>query len=140
MFVVLDTNHYVALAAGGEMSQKLVQRADREDADFFTTVITAQEITQEWLAALNCEPAGPKQVYGYRRFLHSILGFSKITVLPFDDEAAQRLVALQNQRIRVGTMDLKIAATCIAHDALLLSRNLVDFEKVPGLRVENWVD
>lgn len=37
-------------------------------------------------------------------------------------------------------MDLKIAAICIAHDAMLLSRNLVDFEKVPGLRVENWLD
>ena len=37
-------------------------------------------------------------------------------------------------------MDLKIAAVCVAHDALLRTRNLVDFEKVPGLRVENWMD
>ena len=37
-------------------------------------------------------------------------------------------------------MDLKIAAICIAHDALLPTRNLVDFAKAPGLRVENWLD
>ena len=37
-------------------------------------------------------------------------------------------------------MDLKIASICIAHDALLLTRNLVDFEKVPRLKVENWLD
>jgi tRNA(fMet)-specific endonuclease VapC len=37
-------------------------------------------------------------------------------------------------------MDLKIACIALAHEALLLSRNLVDFEKVPGLRVENWLD
>jgi tRNA(fMet)-specific endonuclease VapC len=43
-------------------------------------------------------------------------------------------------KIRIGTMDLKIASICLAHDALLLSRNRVDFEKVPGLRVENWLD
>ena len=36
--------------------------------------------------------------------------------------------------------DLKIAAICLAHDATLLTRNLVDFEKVPGLRVENGLD
>lgn len=42
--------------------------------------------------------------------------------------------------MRIGTMDLKIAAICLAHDATLLTRNLVDFEKVPGLRVENWLD
>lgn len=103
-------------------------------------MITVQEITQGWLAAINREPAGPKQIHAYSRFLHSILGFSKINVLPFDDDSADKLLKLQSQRIRIGTMDLKIAATCIAHDALLLSRNLVDFEKVPGFRVENWLD
>ena len=140
MFAVLDTNHYVALAAGGELSRGLSERAAKMDTDFFITVITPQEIAQGWLAAIHREPAGPRQVFAYRRFLHSLLGFPKLTILPFDDEAANRFTALQNQRIRIGTMDLKIAAISIAHDALLLSRNLVDFEKVPGLRVENWLD
>jgi tRNA(fMet)-specific endonuclease VapC len=86
------------------------------------------------------EPAGPRRVFAYRRLLHSLLGFPKLTILPFDDEAANCFTALQNQRIRIGTMDLKIAAICIAHDTLLLIRNLVDFEKVRGLRVENWLE
>jgi tRNA(fMet)-specific endonuclease VapC len=41
-------------------------------------------------------------------------------------------------KIRIGTMDLKIAAIALAHGATLLSRNLVDFKKVPGLTVEDW--
>jgi predicted nucleic acid-binding protein len=39
-------------------------------------------------------------------------------------------------------MDLKIAATALVNHALLLSANLIDFERVPGMRVENglgWV-
>lgn len=43
-------------------------------------------------------------------------------------------------RTRVGSMDLRIACIALAHDATLLTRNLADFEKVPGLRVENWLD
>jgi len=35
-------------------------------------------------------------------------------------------------------MDLRIAATAMANDFTLLSRNLVDFRQVPGLRVEDW--
>ena len=45
---------------------------------------------------------------------------------------------LQKQHIRIGTMDLKIAAIAIANNATLLSRNLKDFSKVPGLKVEDW--
>ena len=65
---------------------------------------------------------------------------TKLHILPFDEDAAVCFESLLSQRLRVGTMDLKIAAICIAHDAALLSRNRVDFEKVPGLRVENWLD
>lgn len=41
---------------------------------------------------------------------------------------------------RIGTMDLKISAIALSHDALLLSRNLVHFQQVPGLKIENWLD
>ena len=45
---------------------------------------------------------------------------------------------LRKAGLRIGTMDLRIAAIAMAHGALLISRNLVDFQKVPGLRVEDW--
>jgi tRNA(fMet)-specific endonuclease VapC len=35
-------------------------------------------------------------------------------------------------------MDLKIASIAIANDAVLVSRNLSDFEQVPDLSVQDW--
>jgi tRNA(fMet)-specific endonuclease VapC len=35
-------------------------------------------------------------------------------------------------------MDLKIATIVLTRDATLLSRNLSDFGKVPGLRIADW--
>jgi tRNA(fMet)-specific endonuclease VapC len=46
---------------------------------------------------------------------------------------------LRRQKIRIGSQDLKIAAIAMTENALLLSANLRDFQKVPGLRVENWL-
>jgi hypothetical protein len=47
---------------------------------------------------------------------------------------------LREQRIRLGTLDLKIAAIALVNDTLLLRANLRDFERVPRLRIENWLN
>ena len=62
------------------------------------------------------------------------------TFLPWDSEAADLFQLLRRQGIRIGSMDLKIACTVIAHDATLLTRNTLDFAQVPGLRFEDWLD
>jgi tRNA(fMet)-specific endonuclease VapC len=53
--------------------------------------------------------------------------------------AADRFVALRKAGVRIGTMDLKIAAIALEHDAMVLSQNLTDFLKVPDQKVECWV-
>jgi predicted nucleic acid-binding protein len=40
--------------------------------------------------------------------------------------------------MRMGTMDLKIAAIVLSREAPLLSHNLEDFDQVTGLQVEDW--
>tara|TARA_R110002049_G_C8914675_1_gene542753 strand:+ start:164 stop:382 length:219 start_codon:yes stop_codon:yes gene_type:complete len=54
--------------------------------------------------------------------------------------AAEAITQLRAAFPRIGTMDLKIAAICEAHDAMLLTRNLADFRAMPKLVVENWLD
>jgi tRNA(fMet)-specific endonuclease VapC len=59
-------------------------------------------------------------------------------VFDYDMGAAEEFQRLRKQRVRIGTMDLRIAAIALSQDALLISRNLTDLRKVPGLRVEDW--
>jgi tRNA(fMet)-specific endonuclease VapC len=140
MFVILDTNHYRELIHETPPGKHLAQRVEDSEVDVFTTVVTAQEITQGWSAELNRLRAGRDQVRAYAAFLLALKAFERITILPFDDDAAECFHDLLKLRLRVGTMDLKIAAIAISHQAPLLTRNLVDFAKVPDLRVENWLD
>ena len=140
MFVVLDTNHFTYLVDETAAGRQLIARLQEVEAVAFTTIITCQEVCQGWCALVNRKPSGEAQVFGYRQFQHSLDMLHELVVLPFDEEAAKLFHELQKQSFRVGAMDLKIAAICMAHDALLLTRNLVDFQKVPGLKVENWLD
>jgi tRNA(fMet)-specific endonuclease VapC len=64
--------------------------------------------------------------------------YRRIPVLAFDEAAAVIFQRLRRTRLRIGTMDLKIAAIVLSRDTTLLSRNLADFRQVPGLRVEEW--
>ena len=118
----------------------LERRLSANEAQVFTTIITPQEAFEGWFALINRQSAGRDQIRGYAQFQHSIALLMKLTILPFDEDAADHFHRLQSERVRIGTMDLKIAAIGLAHDATLLTRNLVDFEKVPGLRAENWLD
>jgi tRNA(fMet)-specific endonuclease VapC len=140
MFVVLDTNHYDELTQDSPVGRNARRRIEEAQADVFISIISVQESVQGWLALINRKKSGRKQLHACARFQQSIEPLTKLAILPFDQTAVRILENLQRQRLRVGTMDLKIAAICLAHDALLLTRNLGDFENVPGLRVENWLD
>jgi tRNA(fMet)-specific endonuclease VapC len=104
------------------------------------SIIAVQEVVQGWLALINRRKSGRDQVHAYTRFQHSIETVNKLTILPFDDMAVAVFEDLRSKRMRVGTMDLKMAAICLAHDAVLLTRNLADFRTVPGLQAQNWLD
>jgi tRNA(fMet)-specific endonuclease VapC len=65
-------------------------------------------------------------------------GFSAIPVLPFDGSAAATLDGLRAQRVRVPTMDLRIAAIALSRGLILLTRNFGDFRRVPGLVLDDW--
>jgi tRNA(fMet)-specific endonuclease VapC len=140
VFVVLDTDHFIELVAGGALAGRISLRATGTEADLFSTIVTAQEVMQGWLAAINRERAGNDQLTAYARFHAALRDLQKLTLIPFDADAVARFHELQRLCPRIGTMDLKIAAICIAHETVLLSRNLVDSGKIPGLRVGNWLD
>jgi tRNA(fMet)-specific endonuclease VapC len=140
MFLVLDTNHYTELTNDSTPGRRAQRRIEASRGDVFISIISVQEVVQGWLALIHRQKAGRGQVHAYRRFQHSIQTMDKLPILPFDEEAANLFEELLRQRPRVGTMDLKIAAICLAHDATLLTRNVADFRAVPALRVENWLD
>ena len=47
--------------------------------------------------------------------------------------------SLQQQGLPIGNNDLWLAAHALAEDWILVTNNTREFDRVPGLRVENWV-
>lgn len=77
-------------------------------------------------------------LFGYRSLKDLIHDYCSYSIVPYDAEAQARFEDIHRQKLRVGTMDLRIAAIALAKNAALLTRNVRDFRQVPGLRYEDW--
>ena len=91
-----------------------------------------------WLARIAQAPTPERQISAYGELRRQLRNYCDIAVVEYGVEAAAEFERLRQVRVRIGTMDLKIAAIALANGAVLLTRNLSDFGKVPGLRTEDW--
>ncbi|HBJ87293.1 MAG TPA: nucleic acid-binding protein [Verrucomicrobiales bacterium] len=139
--LVLDGNMLRQFLSASEPGERLRARVDASGDDAALTVVTLEESMRGWLAELNRRSGNPhEQIEVYRRMQASVEVFSKWTMLSWDAESSDLFLKLRRDGVRIGTRDLKIACIVLAHDAVLLTRNTVDFAQVPGLRFENWAD
>ncbi len=140
--ILLDTDHVTVLwhvehPRCTALKARLESARDRVTA---ISVITLEEQTRGWLAEIGRRRDVRHQVEAYERLAGLFRFFGGWEIVPFDVRSAEEFTRLRRQRVRIGTPDLKIASVALVQGALLLSANLRDFQKVPGLRVENWLE
>ncbi len=78
-----------------------------------------------------------------KRNEEALVGFlAPFEIAPFDDIAAVHYgeirTYLENAGLPIGAMDLMIASHARSLDAILVTNNLREFERIPGLTIENW--
>ncbi len=119
-----------------------VERASRVPADQQAVpVIVIEEIMRGRLNVIRRAEAGRSKVTvdrAYELFEKTFSDLRRMRLLSFSAEAEAVYKTWRQQRIRISTHDLRIAATCVVHRARLISGNRRDFEHVPDLKVEFW--
>ena len=67
-----------------------------------------------------------------------------VEVIPFDDKAAAhygKIAAyLRQNGTPIGTMDMLIAAHALSQGLTVVTNNVREFERVPDLKIENWIE
>lgn len=128
---MLDTN-IASAAVRGDMA--LDERLDRlSPAQWCISAITRAELRY----GLALKPAAVRLASVVEAFLQSAV------VVPWEAAAADAHGALRAELKRSGTpigaYDEMIAAHALALGAVLVTDNVKHFERVPGLRWENWL-
>ncbi|MBL6830923.1 MAG: PIN domain-containing protein [Pirellulales bacterium] len=131
MRYLLDTNVLIALTKGlGRVAERL------EKLDAASVLIPAVVV-----AEIEYGIAKSRKRSVNRRVFDELL--SSFAVSVFDAAAAAAYgpirASLERKGRLIGPNDLLIAATAVALKATLVTDNLREFQRVDGLRVENWL-
>lgn len=134
MKYVLDTDHVTLHQRNHPQVVGRIQECTPDDLAI--TVITVQEQMRGRLAEVS--RARSDLHVAYAQLQATVDYFCGLTVLAFDTDAQQQFRQLQSQKIRIGTLDLRIAAIALSQNVTLITRNRRDFEQVPVLQIEDW--
>lgn len=137
---VLDTNHIGIIQRRSEpgFSRFQARWAKYSPTAFYFPIISIHEEFLGWNAYINKARKIEGVIKGYRHFTQMVIDFQATQVLPFDDAAARSFFALRQQGVRIGVMDLRIAAIAFSRSMTVLTQNKIHFLQVPGLKVEDW--
>jgi len=117
----------------------ILRRLERlPPAQIFTTVIALREQLRGRLAVLDRVEEDIALLQAYTQLQATVDYFKQVHVLPFTAAALAQLQQLRQQKVRVGTQDLRIAAIVLSVGGILVTSNRRDFAKVPGLLIEDW--
>jgi tRNA(fMet)-specific endonuclease VapC len=128
---LLDTN--ICIYAINGRNPKVIDALKR---------LTIGEIALSSVTLAELEYGASKSAHRDRNRL-MLVGFaSPFRVLPFDGKDAEVFGILRAHLERAGTpigpYDLQIAAQAICRGCVLVTNNIREFERIPGLKIENW--
>lgn len=108
--------------------------------DLAVTIITIREQLNGWLGLLNRVRGLEEEARIHRRLAETVRLGASFQMLSYTVAAISRFEALKVLKLKVGSMDLRIAAIALDHNAVLVTRNRRDFERVPELTIEDWTE
>ncbi len=136
IFWLIDTDHYSLHERG---HPRLRERLASVPPDSIAaSVVTMEEMLRGRLAMLSRQLPSEERVHAYQKLLDTASFFESVTVLPFGMACEQKFHELRSQGVRIGTKDLRIAATALVNGITLVTRNRKDFGKVSELVLEDW--
>ena len=112
--------------------------AEHRPAEIAISVVTVEEQLSGWYAQLRNAKSPDRLAWAYRRLAANVRFLRHTQILDFDEPAIVRYETLKRMKLKVRKMDLQIAASVLEVDGTIVTRNVHDFAKVPGLKIEDW--
>lgn len=137
---LLDTDHLsIVQREQGDMYARLMDRLKRvRKADVYVSMVSFHEQVLGLHDHVNRAKTAAELERGYAMFASMLKSYCVSNMVGFGQDSIAKFEELRKQKVRISTMDLRIAATALNKGWTLLTRNTRDFAKVPDLKLEDW--
>jgi predicted nucleic acid-binding protein len=135
MAVLIDASILIDAERGRLHLEPHVARHGEEDA--FLSVVTASELLRGVHRATTPDVRARRSA-----FVEGLLERFPLLSIDFTCARAhaQLWADLRQAGALIGPHDLWLAATCVAHGLIMVTANMREFARVPGLDLEVWAD
>ncbi|WP_225902705.1 type II toxin-antitoxin system VapC family toxin [Pseudanabaena sp. PCC 6802] len=135
----MDTDHLSLYERGySAIRDRIFAVQQNTDDALFITVISVEEQFAGRLAQIRKATTPQNLISAYKYLRNTFVLFSDLEILDYDTRADERFREFRKTGLHIGTRDLRIAAISLVNAGILLTRNSRDFEKVPGLMIQDW--
>jgi tRNA(fMet)-specific endonuclease VapC len=107
-------------------------------AELATTVINVEEQMSGWYALLRSTTRRDLLAIAYQSLADNIPFLAQFKIMAFPESAQLRFDELAALKLNSRKMDLRMAVIALECPAIVVTRNVRDFQRVPGLVVEDW--
>lgn len=95
------------------------------------------------ITVFELEYGAAKSKWSEKTRLNLELFLAPFTIIPFDGKdaviAGQVRRYLEKEGTPIGPYDLQIAAQALSRDMTVITHNVNEFKRVPGIKTEDWV-
>jgi tRNA(fMet)-specific endonuclease VapC len=136
MLYVFDTDHLSLFQRGHPRVKWHMSQPSR--IQIHTTDVSYEEQMRGRLAQIRAAKTETETIQAYEWLRSTVAILRDFTLLAYDARASRIYESLLQQKLRIGTQDLRIAAIGLSANAIIVTRNERHFSQVAGLLWENW--
>lgn len=100
--------------------------AEHNSTELCVSIVTIEEMLRGWYTQIRRAKTDEQLERAYFALQQAVQVASRLPILAFDQAVIQRFAELRGRKLRIGTNDLKIAATAFENHAVLVTRNRSD--------------
>lgn len=135
---ILDTDTLTLVGQTNPIVLAAIAAARTAGHTVATTAVTIEEQINGWFRAFRAARDHAELAWASRMFSESVPIWDSFFVYPQTEASLARFDALVALKLNVGKMDLRIASVALEVGAAVVTLNLRDFGRIPGLATADW--